>query len=129
MRLVGLVAAAIAALLFPIGLGFRGRTAKLRYTARLTRIVVVTLAVLLGVAIIVALLTDLIVAVAVSIVMATVAVEVSLRVLAPVEARLACSFRTERLVERNVLHDQQIPARLVDAHGCAHEIAYLAHLL
>lgn len=93
VRIAGLVVAVIGALVFPVGLGFRGRTSKLGYTRRVYRIVGVTLAFMIVVAVVVALVGDVLAAAAVSVLSTTVAVEAALRLLAPVEARLARTFQ------------------------------------
>lgn len=93
-RLIGLGGAVVGAILFPAGLGFRGRTSKLRYTRRVMRMVAASILIVAVVAAIVAVLSDLIAAAAVSVAVTTTAVELSLRLLRPVEARLATKFRT-----------------------------------
>lgn len=93
VRLTGLIVAVIGALLFPVGLGFRGRTSPLNYTRRVYRIVGVTLALLVILVAVVSLVADLVAAAALAVLTTTVAVEAALALLQPVEARLARSFR------------------------------------
>lgn len=118
---------AIALLIFlPLGLGVRGRTGKLNWTARLKRLLVVWLVLFLAVA---GILTAVLgaVGIAIPLLLAPLIMDLALAILGPIEKRLSRKFL---LSARKRL--QQVRPKIVaitGSYGKTSTKGYVAHLL